>query len=151
MMTRSGPIRRAPSFARLVSVFCRQGSWLPGTQHPPEKGLKGISVRPRSDVHEACHNKTAAHLYYDSEPSSQPSHRTVLSQLPQAFTMEAESHRPKGQEITISALNAAIDALHLARKISNIVPVEAVFHSVSFVLTIIRVSLLLIFHRSIAD
>jgi hypothetical protein len=59
--------------------------------------------------------------------------------------MEAESQRPKGREGTISALNAAIEALNLAKELSSITPAKAVFGSVSVILAMIRVSFLLVF------
>ena len=54
--------------------------------------------------------------------------------------MEANSQRPKGRESTISALNASIEVLNLAKEISSITPAKAVFGSVSVILTTIRVS-----------
>ena len=70
-----------------------------------------------------------------SEPSSQPSHRTVLSRLPRVSTMKVDSQRPKERE---ADLNAAIEAMDLA-KTSSITPVKAVFGSVTILLTTIRV------------
>jgi len=58
--------------------------------------------------------------------------------------MEAESPRPKGREGAISALNVAIEVMDLAKEISSITPAKAVFGSVSIVLTMTRVSFLLI-------
>jgi hypothetical protein len=55
--------------------------------------------------------------------------------------MEAESQRPKGRDGAISALNAAIEALNLAKELSSITPAKAVFGSVSVILAMIRVSL----------
>ena len=95
-----------------------------------------------ASLHEVCHDKIAAHLYQTPEPSSQSSRRTVLSQLPPASTMEAESQRSQGREGTILVLNAAIEALNVAR-ISSIPPVKAVFDSVVVLLTLIRVCFLL--------
>jgi len=54
--------------------------------------------------------------------------------------MEAESQRPKEQEGSVTALNAAIEAVNLAKELSSITPAKAVFGSVSVVLTMIRVS-----------
>ena len=54
--------------------------------------------------------------------------------------MEAKSQRPKGREGTISALNALIEALNLAKELSSITPAKAVFGSVSVILSAIRVS-----------
>ena len=96
-------------------------------------------------LHEACRGKIAAHLYRRSKSSSQPSPRTLPSQLPQVPTMEAESQRPKGREKTISALNVVIETLNVAKEVSSITPAKAVFGSVSVILVTIRVSPLLIF------
>jgi hypothetical protein len=49
--------------------------------------------------------------------------------------MEAESQRPNEREGTISALNAAIEAMNLAKELSSITPAKAVFGSVSVILT----------------
>ena len=60
-------------------------------------------------------------------------------------TMKAGSQRSKGQEGAISALDAAIEALNLAKELSSITPARAVFGSVSVILVMIRVSFLLVF------
>ena len=57
--------------------------------------------------------------------------------------MEARSQRPKGREGTISTLNAAIEAMNLAKEVSSITPAKAVFGTVSVILAMIRVSFLL--------
>ena len=54
--------------------------------------------------------------------------------------MEAESQRPKEQEGSVTALNAAIEAMNLAEELPSITPAKAVFGSVSVVPTMIRVS-----------
>ena len=56
--------------------------------------------------------------------------------------MEAGSQRPKGRGRTISSLNAAIEAMNLAKEVSSITPAKAVFGSVSILLTMIKVRLL---------
>ena len=53
--------------------------------------------------------------------------------------MEAGSQRPKGRDGAISSLNAAIEAVNLAKEISSITPAKAVFGSVSVLLTMIKV------------
>ena len=78
-----------------------------------------------------------------NKPSSQPAPRTVFPQIPRVSTMEAESQRPKGREGAISALDAAVKAMNLAEKTSDIVPAKAVFSSVRTLLTMIRVRFLL--------
>ena len=95
--------------------------------------------------HEACDDKINARLCWGLGPFSQPSRHTVLSQLPQVSAMEAKSQRPEEREGIILALNAAIEAMNLAKELSSITPAGAVFGSVSVVLTMIKVSLLLVF------
>ena len=58
--------------------------------------------------------------------------------------MQSKSQRPNEQEGVISALNAAIETLNLAKEISSITPAKAVFGSVSVILAMIRVSFLLV-------
>jgi len=58
--------------------------------------------------------------------------------------MEAKSQRPKGRDKTISTLNAAIDALNLAKEAASITPAKVVFGTVSLILTMIKVSLLFV-------
>ena len=65
--------------------------------------------------------------------------------------MKADSQRPKGRKGAVLVLNAAIEALNLAKELSSITPAKAVFGSVVVVLTMIKVSPLPVFHRSIAD
>jgi len=57
--------------------------------------------------------------------------------------MTPKSQRPKGRDNTVSLLNAAIDAMDLAEKISSITPAKAVFATVSVLLTMIKVYFLL--------
>ena len=59
--------------------------------------------------------------------------------------MKAESQQPKEREGAISVLDAVIEALNLAKEISSITPAKAVFGSVSVILTMIKVSSLLVF------
>jgi len=59
--------------------------------------------------------------------------------------MKANSQKPKWQEGTAEALNAAIEATNLAEKVSSIAPAKAVFGSVNILLTLIRVCFLLLF------
>ena len=58
--------------------------------------------------------------------------------------MQSQSQRPNEREGVISALNAAIETLNLAKEISSITPAKAVFGSVSVILAMIRVSFLLV-------
>ena len=50
-----------------------------------------------------------------------------------------ETQRPEGREDAISALNAAIKALNLAKDLSSIAPAKTVFASINTLLTLIRV------------
>jgi len=58
--------------------------------------------------------------------------------------MEVQSQRPKGRDRVVSSLNVAIEAMNLAKEVSGITPAKAVFGSVGALLTMIRVSSLLI-------
>ena len=53
--------------------------------------------------------------------------------------MATTSQRPKERENVVSLLNAAIDAINLAEKISSITPAKAVFGTVNILLTMIKV------------
>ena len=53
--------------------------------------------------------------------------------------MAAKSQQPKAREGVVSTLNAAIEAMNLAKELSSITPARAVFGSVSVVLTMTRV------------
>ena len=54
--------------------------------------------------------------------------------------MEAvESQRPKEWEDAVSASNAAVETLDIAKEVSSVTPAKAMFSSVSVVLTMIRV------------
>ena len=57
--------------------------------------------------------------------------------------MDTKSRQRKRGDGVLSSLNAAIEALNLAKEISSIAPAKAAFGSVSVVLTMIRVSFLL--------
>ena len=77
-------------------------------------------------------------------PPTLPPRCTILSRPPRVLFTEVEP-QPKGRESAISALNAVIEALNLAKEVSSIVPAEAVFASVSVILAMIRVSFLPVF------
>ena len=53
--------------------------------------------------------------------------------------MDAKSQRPKRQDNTLSLLNAAVEAMNLAKALSSATPAKAVFGSVSILLTMIMV------------
>ena len=60
--------------------------------------------------------------------------------------LQAEPRRPKGRKrTTISALNAAIEALNLTKELSSITPAKAVFCSASATLATVGVSSLMTF------
>ena len=56
--------------------------------------------------------------------------------------MEADSLRPRDRDGALSLLNAAIEAMNLAKEISSLTPAKAVFGSVGILLTMIKVRLL---------
>jgi len=56
--------------------------------------------------------------------------------------MDPKSQRPKHRDVAFSSLNAAVEALNLAKELSSFTPAKAVFGTVSAILTIIRVSFL---------
>ena len=61
--------------------------------------------------------------------------------------MDANSRRSKRRDDgapSLSSLNAAIEAMNLAKEVSSMTPAKAVFGSVSVLLTMIRVGSLLI-------
>jgi len=53
--------------------------------------------------------------------------------------MTTEPQRPNGQDGALSSLNAAIDALNLAKSVSSITPAKAAFDSTSILLSTIIV------------
>ena len=59
--------------------------------------------------------------------------------------MDVESRQQKEREDTTSALNAAIKAMDLAKSLSTVAPAQDVFGTASAVLTMTRVSFLLVF------
>jgi len=58
--------------------------------------------------------------------------------------MATNFQRPKGRENSVSLLNAAIDAMDLAEKISSITPAKAVFATVGVLLAMIKVCFFLV-------
>ena len=54
--------------------------------------------------------------------------------------MDGESRKPEEMKDATSALNAAIEAMDLAKRLSTIAPARDVFGSVSVSLTMLRVS-----------
>ena len=56
--------------------------------------------------------------------------------------MDAGSQRRNRQDDTLSLLNAAIDAMNLAKEAVSGTPAKAIFGSVGILLTMIRVSFL---------
>ena len=58
--------------------------------------------------------------------------------------METEPQLPKELEGVASVLNGAIEAMNLAKEISGITPAKAVFGTVSVILTMIRVSVVVV-------
>jgi hypothetical protein len=92
----------------------------------------------------ACHDGTApTSIRVRTFPGSQHHCHAVFWQLPQVSTMDPKSQRPKRQDVTL-LLNAAIEAMNLAKEVSSMTPAKAVFGSVSIILTMIKVGFLLI-------
>ena len=52
------------------------------------------------------------------------------------------SQRPKGREGTVSLLNAAIEAMNLAKEVSSITPAKVAFGAAGVLLTMIKVCFL---------
>jgi len=57
--------------------------------------------------------------------------------------MATKSQRPKRPDTALSLLNAAIDAMNIAKDVLSMTPAKAAFGSVSVILTMIRVGFLL--------
>ena len=53
--------------------------------------------------------------------------------------MKPDFQPPKGKEGVTSALNAAIEAVNIAKELSSVTPAKAVFGSVGLLLATIRV------------
>jgi len=58
--------------------------------------------------------------------------------------MDPKSQPPKRRDVALSSLNAAIDAVNIAKDIVGMTPAKAAFASVNVILTMIRVGLLLV-------
>ena len=56
--------------------------------------------------------------------------------------MATKSQRPKGREGALSLLNAAIEAVNLAKEASSITPAQAAFGAAGVLLTMIKVRFL---------
>ena len=55
--------------------------------------------------------------------------------------MDTKSQRPKRPDTTLSSLNAAIDAMNIAKDVLGMTPAKAAFGTVSVILNMIRVGL----------
>jgi len=58
--------------------------------------------------------------------------------------MDTKSQQPKRPDTTLSLLNAAIDAMNIAKDVLGMTPAKAAFGSVGVILTMIRVGFLLL-------
>ena len=56
--------------------------------------------------------------------------------------MDTKSQRQKGRDTTLSSLNAAIDAINIAKDALSMTPAKAALGSVAVILTMIKVGLL---------
>jgi len=54
--------------------------------------------------------------------------------------MNTKSQQQERQNTALSSLNAAVEALNLAKELSTVAPAKAVFGTVTVILTMIRVS-----------
>ena len=88
-------------------------------------------------LRETCHTKMAAHPHCSSGLSAQPLYHLLVA--PQISTMDTDSQQTRGRDGAVSLLNLAIEALNFAKDISGIPPAQAVFGSVSILLTMIKV------------
>ena len=61
--------------------------------------------------------------------------------------MDTKSQRQKGRDSALSSLDLAIEFLNLAKEVSSITPVKAVFGTVSALLAMIRVRAILFSHE----
>ena len=102
-------------------------------------------------MHEAYHDKIAAHLYRGSGSSLQPVRHAAFSQPPRISTMATKSRGAKGRDDALSLLNRAIDAVDLAKEDSGITQAKAAFGSVGVLFTMIRVSFLLPIDQPLAN
>lgn len=67
--------------------------------------------------------------------------RHVVSfRLPRPSTMNPKSQLQKHRDTVLSSLNAAIDAMNIAKDVLSMTPAKAAFGAVSVILTMIRVS-----------
>ena len=88
-------------------------------------------------LHEAQHNGRPSASGFGSFRTA--CRHAILSRLPRLSTMDADSKRQKRREKALTLLNAAIDAMNLAKEASSGTPAPAVFGSVGIILTTIRV------------
>ena len=106
-----------------------------GEYSPPTKWVR---------LHEARHNKIAAHFYQGSGFSLHPVCHAIFLRLPRVSTMTTKSQRPKGRDGTLSSLNGAIETVELAEGSSRITQAKAAFGSVAALVATIRVGFLLV-------
>ena len=59
--------------------------------------------------------------------------------------MDAKSKKSKRRDDVLSSLNVVIEGLDVAEKLASITPARAVFSTVGVILTMIRVSFLLLY------
>ena len=89
-------------------------------------------------------SEMAAHIYRGEGSTVQPTYHTVFSHLSRPPTMDAtSSKRQKRQDNALSLLNAAIEAMNLAKEVSSATPAKAIFGSVGILLTMIMVRFIL--------
>jgi len=115
-------------------------------KHSPDRRIKNRMIsRSHTSTREIFHYGSVctwpvAYPYQGSDPTTQPTRKTIISPLRRVSTMAANlSQRPKGREAALSSLNIAIEVLNLAKEATSFMPANAVFGSVSILLTTIRV------------
>ena len=118
----------------------RNGSQGEGTEIREVGGTpRTTSSRSHTTCAERVQHRNSKWLFTRSRVWVLSAFHTVLSQLPRTSTMDPKLLRPKRQDNTLSSLNAAIEAMNLAKEVLSLTPAKAVFGTVSIVLTTIRV------------
>ena len=138
-----------------TSKFTVSSRWFPRRRDGPSNGGEqgGLSnarlqyadlLILKLQTDETRDNGMGTHIYWDSGSSSQPLHFTAFSRLSYVSTMTDNSQRRNDRGRVITTLNTAIDILNLAKDTTSATPVNPVFGSVATLLTMIRVSSLLL-------
>jgi len=65
--------------------------------------------------------------------------------------MATKSQQSNRRDVALSSLNAAVQAVNLAKELSSVTPAKAVFGTVSVILTMIKVSFLTVCVERLRD